>query len=92
MNWLDTLFGGGGLLVGGGLMGFVKKSLGRMLKELIVTAIATLKKEVLDGLQSELTDLKVKFAAETGGNSNGLRQKLNEVAEDVAHLKGKVGD
>lgn len=55
---------------------------------------------VRDGTQdirTDVTDLKVKFAAEVGGNSGGLRQavdgirtELSDVKEDVAYLKGKA--
>lgn len=36
----------------------------------------------------DIQDLKVSFAKETGGNSGGFRQALNELTKDVAELSG----
>jgi hypothetical protein len=49
----------------------------------------------IEPVSKDVNDLKLKFAAETGGNSNGLRQKINEMDgkldltnQNVASVKG----
>lgn len=84
MHWLDILVGGSaGTVITGGLGALGGRYLKRLLRDVADAAVKDIKEDVIG--------LKVKLAAETGGNSNGLRQKLNSVAEDVAHLKGAMG-
>lgn len=68
-------------------MGQVRHAVKRVVDEVVTKAV----KDVAD----EVTVIRLKLASETGGNSNGLRQKLNEVSremvtigKDVAELKG----
>lgn len=91
MSWVDYLVGGGSAtVIGSGMGTLAVKYLKHVVNEVVTAAI----KDVADGL----AELKLKFASETGGNSNGLRQKINEVdakldtvVETVAHLKGSLG-
>lgn len=86
---LDVIFGGGGVTVGATVMGFLKKSILAIIKDMLATALAD--------VQRDVQELKERFAKETGGNSNGLRQAVNEtkadvasVKEDIAHIKGQL--
>lgn len=68
----------------------------RVAKDVVGEAVSGVAKEAdVKAIQADVTDLKVKLASETGGNSNGLRQSVNElhakvegVTTDVAYLKG----
>lgn len=42
----------------------------------------------MDDSEKELSALRVKLASETGGNSHGLRQAVNEIAADLSRLSG----
>jgi hypothetical protein len=66
----------------------------RQLKHIAGEAV----REGIKEIGNDLISLKLKIANEVGGNSNGIRQKMNEVdskvdaiAVDVAHLKGTLG-
>lgn len=95
MSWIQLLLGGSGAALGsGGLLGVALKQLKRSVSDAVAQGV----KPVAD----DLTSLKLKLAAETGGNSNGLRQKVNEVdskvdaltadfAEVKGFIKAKVG-
>ena len=83
------------LLASGGSATVITSGLGavafRALKRVAEAAV----RDGTADIRNDVTDLKVKFASETGGNSNGLRQAVNELAGevsdirvDVAHLKG----
>lgn len=90
MSWIQLLLGGSGAALGsGGLLGVALKQLKRSVSDAVAQGV----KPVAD----DLTALKLKLAAETGGNSNGLRQKVNEVdskvdalAADFAEVKGFI--
>lgn len=79
-----------------GVGAVVVRALKRIAKEVVHDALSGVAKEDdLKAIASDVTEFKVKFAAETGGNSGGLRQAVNdltktvgEVQVDVAHLKG----
>lgn len=72
------------------------KFLKRVAKDVVADAVSGVAKEAdVKAIQADVTELKVKLASETGGNSNGLRQAVNDltgkvegVMVDVAHLKG----
>lgn len=96
---LPVLTGGGSatlILTGGGAL--AGKFLRRVATEVVHEAFAGVAKESdLKAVASDVTDLKVKLAAETGGNSHGLRQAVNEldgkvdgIVVDVATLKAKA--
>lgn len=97
-NVLVPLLTGGGAatVVTSGVGAFVVKALKRIAAEIVHDAVSGLAKESdVRGVATDLTDLKVKFASEVGGNSGGLRQAVNELTRtvnevqvDVAHLKG----
>lgn len=85
MSWVDIAVGvGGGAtafgVVGSLLVSQLKHTVRRVVAEEVTAEIKTVKDDV--------TALRLKIARETGGNSNGLRQKLDSVAGDVAELRG----
>lgn len=47
---------------------------------------------LVEDVKADLVELKVDFAKQVGGNSNGLRQKLDEVGKDVAAVKTNVSN
>lgn len=86
-NWIDIAIGAGGgsatmSLIGGVLVTQMKHGVKRVVDEVVTLAIKEVKEDV--------SELKLKFAKETGGNSNGLRQKVDEVAKDVAKIQGFI--
>lgn len=42
----------------------------------------------MDAAEHEVAGLATKLAAETGGNSHGLRQAVNEIGSNVSRLQG----
>jgi 6-phosphofructokinase len=90
--------GGAATVITSGIGGLVVRTLKRVASEVVNDALKGLAKENdLKAVASDVTDLKVKFASETGGNSNGIRQVVNEldrkvdgVIVDVAFLKGQA--
>ena len=88
MHWTDLLTGAGS--------GATAVTLGvATLRRLLTRAAKDLISDVASDIKSDISRLEVKIASETGGNSNGLRQKLDEVAKnvgevakDLAELKG----
>lgn len=95
--FLPILTGGAsGTVLTTGIGTIVLKALKKVAKDAVSEALVGVAKEDdLKAVASDVTALKVKFASETGGNSNGLRQAVNDltgkvegVMVDVAHLKG----
>lgn len=82
MHWLDVLIGSAGGATG--IFAALKGGMAKLIKRVVHDASEEATKEI----KTDLAALKLKLAAETGGNSNGLRQKLNEVGEDLAKLTG----
>lgn len=70
-------------LLGALVISQAKHAVKRVVDEVVQAAV----KDTAD----EVTAIRLKLAAETGGNSHGLRQKLNEVSEDVAQIMGHLG-
>jgi hypothetical protein len=94
---LPVLTGGGSATVittGAGAL--VVRTLKRIAKEVVSDALAGVAKEDdVKAIATDVNTMKLKLAAETGGNSNGLRQavdslarEVNDVKLDVAHVKG----
>lgn len=88
MSWVDIAVGAGGSATALGILGTLvitqaKHAVKRVVDEVVNNAV----KDVAD----EVTAIRLKLTAETGGNSHGLRQKLNETSEDVAAIMGYLG-
>lgn len=99
MHWTDLLTGAGSGATAVALaVAALRKMLTRAAKDLLADLLVGVAKETdVKAIASDVNDLKVKFASETGGNSHGLRQVVNEldakvdgVVVDVATLKAKV--
>lgn len=83
MHWLQVLAGGASLTV---ILSGVVALLGKFIKNVVVSGI----REETAPIRADILALQLKLAAETGGNSHGLRQKLDEVSDDLAELRGEV--
>lgn len=83
MMWYQIVAGGASLTV---IITGVTTLLGRFIKHAVAASV----REETAVIRTDILALQLKLAAETGGNSHGLRQKLDEVAEDVAQLRGEV--
>jgi hypothetical protein len=82
--------GGSATVITTGMGTIVARILKRIAGDVAREALAGVAKESdLKAIASDVTDLKVKFAAEVGGNSGGLRQAVNEIGTDLAELKGE---
>lgn len=103
MSWVDIAVGAGGgataIMFGGGfLVSQLKHVIRRVVATEVLSEIKEIKKEVTSEIKTVKDDLAavhLRLVKETGGNSNGLRQKVNEIGQDlnqvgkdVAHLKG----
>lgn len=87
MHWYDWLGGiAAGTGLGGSIWAFAWKILRRQIHSICTEVITT----VVQDIKSDVEEVKLKLAKETGGNSNGLRQKLDEVGKDVATMTGVV--
>lgn len=83
------------LLTGGGSATVITSGVGAVVVKTLKRVATQAVHDGTEDIRDDVNSLKVKFASETGGNSNGLRQKINEldtkidgVVVDVAHLKG----
>lgn len=76
---VEWLVGGGGTATLGAVATAVVKAAGKFGK-------------ALEDAAADITYLKVKLAKETGGNSNGLRQAINEMSRDVTEVKAAVAE
>lgn len=85
MHWLDTLIGGGAATA---IYATVRGGVFRLVKRILRDVVTDVTKEVTSEIRSDVSTVKEKLASETGGNSNGLRQKVNEISEDIAKLTG----
>ena len=92
MSWVDIAVGAGGSATAVALVGSIATA---QLRHAIRRVVSEEVTEELRTVKDEVTALHLKLTKETGGNSNGMRQKLNEVGrdlvsvgKDVAHLKG----
>lgn len=85
---IDCLAGGAsGVVVISAAATVIVKWLRSVIRTEMGPVSAGLKSEI-EGVRDDITALHLRVVRETGGNSNGLRQKLNEVGEQVASLKG----
>jgi outer membrane murein-binding lipoprotein Lpp len=94
------------ILTGGGSATVITTGIGTLIVKILKRIATDVAKDVLSGvakeedvkaIASDVTDLKVKLASETGGNSHGLRQAVNEldakvdgIVVDVATLKARA--
>lgn len=72
----------------------------RELREIIDTAVTEKLTHVMEKIDadhretvkvaSDLTELRVHMAKETGGNSGGMRQAINQLGSEMAELRGEV--
>ena len=88
MSWVDIAVGAGGSATALGILGTLiitqaKHAVKRVVDEVVTEAVLPVK--------HDLTALRVKIASETGGNNHGLRQAVDEIGKDVAHIKGHLG-
>lgn len=90
MSWVEIATAGGSATI-------VLTALGGLGLRSLKAAVRHEVAAHLEPMKEDLNELKLKFAAETGGNSNGLRQKVNEMdqkldsnSEAVAYLKGAL--
>lgn len=79
--WTDAAISLGSAVVGGGGFGtLVGHLFKRMAKDAVEAGTAD--------IRGDLKELALKFAAEHGGNSGGIRQEVNAQGKDLAALKG----
>lgn len=105
MHWADAFMGAGGFAaVSTAIVTLFKGRIGAIIKavaaEVISVALRDLESKVAKRFDAndaatkkvaeDIAGLKVDFARETGGNSGGFRQAINELTKDVAYLKGQV--
>lgn len=99
MHWANLFVGlGGGTATLGGIGVVARHFLKNMIQDIVSAAVDAFKTDVskaLTEVNQNVQSVAMKLASETGGNSNGIRQKLNEVSgevgdvrQDVAELKG----
>jgi hypothetical protein len=96
--WVDATTSAGSAILGaGGIGAVVSKVIKGVAKEAVNAGTQDIRDDIKE-VKNDVSALSVKFAAETGGNSGGLRQAINEqaahmasIGEDVAELKGAVG-
>lgn len=84
-------------LIGGGSVATMVAAATPLLGHYAKRAIHEIVNLALADLRKEVSDLTIKFAKETGGNSGGFRQAINEakveigsVQRDLAYLKGAL--
>lgn len=82
-------------LIGGSSATVITTGIGALLTRGLKRAAADIAREANKELVEDLQALTVKVAKETGGNSNGLRQAVNALADqvhaaaqDIAFIKG----
>ena len=83
------------MLAGGGSATVITTGIGTAVVRVLKRVAADVVRDGTKDIRDEVAAVKVKLASETGGNSHGLRQAINEmqsdlttVREDVAFLKG----
>lgn len=85
MAWVDVAVGAGG---GATAVGIIGAFLVQQVRHAIARVVRSEVTDELKAVKNDITALHLKLTKETGGNSNGLRQKVNELGEDLAYLKG----
>lgn len=82
-------------ITAGGSAAVITTTVGTVVTRILKRVAADVVRDAIQAVAEDVTDLKVQFAAEHGGNSGGLRQAVNTldakvdgVIVDVAHLKG----
>ena len=76
-------------------MGIIGAFLIRQIRHAVARVVRSEVTDELKAVKDDITALHLKLTKETGGNSNGLRQAVNQISrdivsvgKDVAHLKG----
>lgn len=96
MHWANIFVGIGGGAAGAGTVGVVVRHfIKSLIQDVVNAAIDAFKKDVdkaLGDVNGNVQGLAVKLAAETGGNSNGLREKLDTVGSEVSTVATGVAE
>lgn len=77
-------------LIGGSSATVISTGAGALVLRQLKRVAADAVREGVQTLTDDVAAFKLKFAAETGGNSNGLRQAVNTIGRDVSDLKASV--